>query len=209
MTFDLRPWRHPTGDRWVGPLLPSPYINPAIVYRTVGLSTPTGSRFADDFRYRDGVVGHQLIPGMDGASASAWLFGLQLLNQVLTDGPSRINQYVADLVETLGPRPGEGPSPAHLAGWTWRLDAVGGTVGGRSHHATVTGSGHPGYRATARLAGEAALRLATMGTDQPGGVLTPGACFGPTDLARWRRAGCEFIVGELPRVTTRESQDVR
>jgi short subunit dehydrogenase-like uncharacterized protein len=192
--LDLRPWRHPIDDRWLGPLLPTPFINPAIVYRSAGLSGTPGGWFSDDFSYRDGLIADQLVPGVSGIWASAWLSGLQLMTAVLSDRPSTVNDIVADAVEAFGPRPGEGPAPAHLAGWTWCLDAFGTTVGGHRCRAGVEGSGHPGYRSTAMLAAEAALVLATTDTRDDGGVVTPAIAFRDTPFGRWRRAGCVFRI---------------
>jgi short subunit dehydrogenase-like uncharacterized protein len=192
--LDLRPWRHPIDGRWLGPLLPTPYINPAIVYRTAGLSSASGALFSDDFQYRDGLVADQLIPGVGGIWTSAWLSALQVMSTMLSDRPSPVNDIVADAVEALGPAPGEGPAPAHLAGWTWHLDAVGTTIGGHVGHASVAASGHPGYRSTAGLVAEAALVLAQTGRRRGGGVLTPALALGDTAMARWRRAGCLFQI---------------
>lgn len=192
--LDLQPWRHPVDGRWLGPLLPTPYINPAIVHRTVGLLAGDGSLFADDFRYRDGLVAERLVPGIPAPLTAAWLSGLQVMSSFLGSQSTAIGNAVADGFEAFGPRPGEAPSEAHLAGWTWRLDAVGTTAGGTRCRGAVVGSGHPGYRSTARLVGEAALVLATTARDTAGGVLTPAVAFAGTDLERWRRAGCEFRI---------------
>jgi short subunit dehydrogenase-like uncharacterized protein len=192
--LDLQPWRHPVDGRWLGPLLPTPYINPAIVYRTVGLLAGDDSWFAEDFRYRDGLAAERLVPGVPAPLIAAWLSGLQVLSGFLGSRPSAIGNAVAAGFEAFGPRPGEAPSEAHLAGWTWRLDAVGTTAGGNRCRAAVAGSGHPGYRSTARLVAEAALVLATTEPGAAGGVLTPAVAFAATNLDHWRRAGCEFLI---------------
>ena len=192
--LDLQPWRHPVDGRWLGPLLPTPYINPAIVHRTAGLLAGDGLLFADDFRYHDGLVAERLVPGVPAPLTAVWLSALQEMSSFVGSQHSAIGEAVAAGFEAFGPRPGEAPSEAHLAGWTWRLDALGTTAGGNRCRAAVAGSGHPGYRSTARLVAEAALVLATTGRDSAGGVLTPAVAFAGTDLERWRRAGCEFRI---------------
>jgi len=192
MGLDLQPWRDRIDGRWLGPLLPTPYINPSIVYRTVGLLAEYDRLFADDFSYRDGLVAEHLVPGVPAPLTAAWLSGLQVMSSFVGSQSSAIGNAVAAGFEAFGPRPGDAPSDAHLAGWTWRLDALGTTIGGNQCQAAVVGSGHPGYRTTARLVAEAAVVLATTEGGSAGGVLTPAVAFGGTDLQRWRRAGCEF-----------------
>ena len=192
--LDLQPWRHPVDGRWLGPLLPTPYINPAIVHRTAGLLGDDGPLFSADFRYRDGLVAERLVPGIPAPLTAAWLSGLQVMSNFLGSQTSAIGDAVAAGFEAFGPRPGESPSEAHLAGWTWRLDAVGTTMEGNTCRGAVVGAGHPGYRSTAWLVAEAALVLATTVNDSAGGVLTPAVAFAGTDLECWRRAGCEFVI---------------
>ena len=192
--YDLQPWRHPVDGRWLGPMLPTPYINPAIVYRTVGLLAGDDQLFADDFLYRDGLVAERLVPGVPAPMTAAWLSGVQEMSSFLRGQSSAVVDAVASGFEAFGPRIGEAPSEAHLAGWTWRLDALGTTVGGNRCRLTVAGAGHPGYRSTARFVAEAALLLSTSPGSSAGGVLTPAIAFADTDLARWHRAGCEFLV---------------
>src|SRR5207344_1397243 len=81
--LDLQPWRHPVDGRWLGPLLPTPYINPAIVHRTVGLLGDDCPLFSADFRYRDGLVAERLVPGIPAPLTAAWLSGLQVMSNFL------------------------------------------------------------------------------------------------------------------------------
>ena len=143
--LDLQPWQYPVDGRWLGPVLA--HINPAIVHRTVGLLAG-GGLFAEDFRYRDGLVAEHLVPGVPASLTAAWLAGLQVMSTVLGSQPSAIGNAVADGLEAFGPRPGEAPSETHLAGWTWRLDALGTTKGG---HRVEPQSWAQGTLATARL----------------------------------------------------------
>jgi short subunit dehydrogenase-like uncharacterized protein len=53
----------------------------------------------------------------------------------------------------------------------------------------VTGTGDPGYAATARMLGESALCLAQDGLDVPGGVLTPAYAMGDRLVRRLQAAG--------------------
>ena len=104
--LDLLPWRRPDDGRWLGPSLPTPYINPAIVYRTVGLSAAQTPWFANDFTYRDGLVTDNLMPGVSSSLASAWLSWLQLTQQLVAGQRSPVSNFIADMAEAFGPLSG-------------------------------------------------------------------------------------------------------
>jgi len=84
------------------------------------------------------------------------------------------------LVDRVLPAPGSGPGPkARAAGW-FRDRFVATTSTGATYHATVAGSGDPGYAATAVMLGESVLCLALEGDRLPErtGSLTPATAMG-------------------------------
>ena len=194
LPFDLAPRRHPATGAWLGPLVPSPYINPVIAHRTAALTRNGGAMcFDDSYRFRDGLVTAGLFPAVPDAIAAGWLSAAQAAGSLLTTAPEATRGLVADLMERLGPVPGQGPDDARLEGWSWRLDGRATTVSGRTLDVVVEGEGHPGYRSTGNLVGEAALLLAEGGDDR-GGIVTPAIAFGTTSIPRFESAGVTMAV---------------
>ena len=78
--------------------------------------------------------------------------GAQLLPKVIRSG-------LADALSRFGPAPGTGPRPETLDEWSYRIDVHAVTASGDSADVTVEALGHPGYKSTATLIGEAALEV--------------------------------------------------
>ena len=95
------------------------------------------------------------------------------------------------LLDRVLPKPGEGPSEETRRKGFFRhdLDAV--TTTGAHYTARVSGSGDPGYAATAVMLGESVLCLALDGDRLPtrAGSLTPATAMGPALVERLRTAG--------------------
>ena len=109
---------------------------------------------------------------------------------------------IKQLMEWVGPKPGQGPSEKHLeeSGYTLRMKATsrsGAIVRGRA-----TAHGHPGYRSTAMLIAEAGLLLAGAGAPgcsvlpRQSGFLTPATAFGVGSQPAWARAQMVFTFDE-------------
>jgi short subunit dehydrogenase-like uncharacterized protein len=99
------------------------------------------------------------------------------------------------------PAPGEGPSAEERERGHFEMKLVGeGTSARTGRPATLTGkvsgSGDPGYAATARMLSEAALCLAFDDLPAEGGVLTPATSMGMRLVERLRRGGMTFEVEE-------------
>ena len=77
------------------------------------------------------------------------------------------------------PTAGSGPPPQALDGWRWTVRATAETGDGRRGSASLVGTGHPGYTATAAMLVALGLSLADNETPVGGGVLTPALGFGP------------------------------
>lgn len=198
--FDLRPRRHRGTGAWLSPLFPSPLINPPVLYRSAALLRAAGDPvFAPDYRYREGTVtasmlGRADLPGIAPAASAAMALGqaavtaAQLLPQVVRSG-------LADALARFGPAPGTGPREESLDDWSYRIDVHATTASGETADATVDARGHPGYKSTATLIGEAALALATL-TAPRAGYVTPATVLGVGDLERFEHAGARFSVTE-------------
>ena len=191
--YDLRPRRHAGTGEWLAPLFPSPFLNPPVVHRTAALLRDDGDAvFAPDFRYREGTVTSAMLPGpsVPGAAPaiSATMAASQYLFAAAGRLPAAARDRLADALARLGPAPGDGPRPETLDAWSYRIDARATTSDGGTADAVVEARGHPGYKSTAMLVGEAALALAAA--DGPrAGYGTPATVLGVDDLARFANAG--------------------
>ena len=200
--FDLRPRRHAGTGAWLGPLFPSPLINPPVLHRSAALLRDDGDAlFAADYRYREGTVtasmlGPASVPGLAPAASAAMALGQAAVAgaQLL---PRAIRAGLADTLARIGPAPGTGPRTETLDEWSYRIDVHAVTASGDTADVVVEALGHPGYKSTATLVGEAALALAAMATPRAG-YATPATVLGIDDLERFTNAGARFAVVDRP-----------
>jgi short subunit dehydrogenase-like uncharacterized protein len=196
--YDLGPRRHAGTGEWLAPLVPSPFINPPVVHRSAALLRGDADPvFAPSFRYREGTVTASMLPGpalpgVAPAMAAAMATGNYLL-AAAGGAPRAVRARIADTLTRLGPSPGDGPRPDTLDEWSYRIDVRAVTASGGTADVTVDAQGHPGYKSTATLVGEAALALATLDAPRPG-YGTPATVLGIDDLDRYAHAGMVFTV---------------
>lgn len=180
----------------IAPMTPSPFINPAVIHRTMALTAAARGAAPSPFRYREGMV----IPG--GAAtlplryAAAGAFGAtQAGLRALTRARPSIRGQAAKGMRRALPASGFGPAGERLEEWTWQLSVDARTVGDRYLRVSLDADGHPGYLTTSRMLGEAGLLLAEDGaTPSVAGCLTPAAALGTERLDRFERAGMRFTV---------------
>jgi short subunit dehydrogenase-like uncharacterized protein len=180
--------RHESGRGWTAPFLMAP-VNTRVVRRSNAL---LGFPYGSGFRYDEKMCFPDSVKGM--LMATAVSAGLAAFAGVAAFGPTR-----TFLEQRVLPGPGEGPSEAERAAGFFKL-----TVASRGHsregeltlEGRVEADQDPGYGATSRMLGEAALCLAIDGPtlDSGGGVLTPASALGTRLLERLRRAGMTFSV---------------
>ncbi|MGW6426873.1 saccharopine dehydrogenase family protein [Nocardia sp. NPDC055053] len=176
----------PSLDGWVTTFVMASH-NTKVVRRTNGL---LGWAYGKQFRYREvmnagksaaaplvaaGVAGGLVVGMVSGAVLSRVSVGRKLLDRIL-------------------PKPGTGPSEkARRSGWfTMRTFAH--TSSGAKYQATFSGTGDPGYQATAVLLGQSGLCLAFDELPQRAGILTPASAMGESLTARLREAGMTIEV---------------
>jgi hypothetical protein len=93
------------------------------------------------------------------------------------------------------PTSGFGPRPNRLEGYKWSMTVRARTAGGDTLGGRVSGSGHVGYLATARMIGEAGLLLAEDGaTPAVAGCLPPSLAVGTENLNRFTPADLTFQI---------------
>ncbi len=176
---------------WVAPFFMA-VVNGPVVRRSHAL---LGDGYGASFEYSEEMTFRKGPAGF--AKAYAFMSGLGAFTAA-----AAVPQLRALLGRTVLPKPGEGPSREAIdrGFFKWRIvaetepDATGKSarVVGR-----IEGKRDPGYGATAKMLGEAALCLALDEAElgHRHGVLTPATAMGMTLVARLRRAGMVFEVG--------------
>jgi short subunit dehydrogenase-like uncharacterized protein len=197
--YELAPRRHRGTGAWLGPVFPSPFLNPPVIHRSAALARAAGSGvFAPGFRYREGTVAQSMapMPAVVAPAIAAALAGGQVGFALAARSPAVVRRSVASFMERVGPSAGEGPRPETLDAWTYRLDVRVETRDGRTVDAVVQGEGHPGYKSTATMVGEAALILADPTAPVPAvaGFLTPATALGVDVIDRFEHAGLRVTV---------------
>lgn len=201
--YDLSPRRHGGTGAWLSPLFPTPFLNPPVAHRSAALLRDDGDPlFAPSYRYREGTVTASMMPGPDLPGVAPAMSAMLALGQSAVGAANRlpgwIREGLAEMAVRIGPSSGEGPSADTLDAWSYRIDIRAVTVGGGTADVAVEAVGHPGYKSTAMLVGEAALALAAMSTSPRAGYSTPATVFGVDDLDRFVNAGATFTVIDRP-----------
>ena len=195
--YGLGARRHAGTGAWLGPMVPSPFINPPVAHRSAALLRADGDpTFAPDFRYREGMTTAGVVPGPLAPLAAAALSSFQAGFGLAGRAPAAVRGRIADVLLALGPRSGDGPAPEDLDAWSYRLDVRATTTTGATADVVVEADGHPGYKSTATMVGEAALVLADAAAPLPerSGFLTPATALGTDVLERFAEAGLRFTV---------------
>lgn len=164
---------------WTAPFVMAG-VNRAVVLRSHALRTGGG---AAPLRY-----GERLATGAGlGGRLAAWRMaaGLGAFTAAAAVGPLR-----RLLQRTVLPKPGEGPGREARERGHFEFCLYGAPEGPRVR---IHGDRDPGYGATARMVGEAALALARGDAPVGGGFWTPSTAFGPAFAETLRRhAGVRF-----------------
>lgn len=181
----------------IAPMLPAPFINPAVIHRTAALLASAEGRPAEPFRYREGMA----LDGGAASQAARWaIAGAMSATQVglrgLAHARPAVRRPLASAMARFGPASGFGPAADRLEGWRWTMSVHARTTGGNELDVRIDADGHPGYLATARLLGEAGMLLAEDGaTPERAGCLTPAVALGIACTARFERAGMRVSGG--------------
>ena len=193
--YDLRPRKHPGSGQWLAPMFPAPYLNPPVVHRSAALLRDSEDPiFHPDFAFREGTATDTTVPRPAAGAAAAALSVLTTGMAALGRIPEGAREPVTKWLLAAGPKSGDGPRPEDLDAWRYRLDILATDVRGARLEAVVEGDGHPGYKSTATMVGEAALALAdpAAGVPDGAGFLTPATALGLGTLDRFDAAGLRF-----------------
>lgn len=180
----------------LAPMVPAPYINPAVIHRTAALRAAEDGGDAKPFRYREGVAlpakGASLPLSLGIAGA---LSGTHAGLRAMSRAPVSARRRLGGALRSILPGAGYGPAPDRLEGWKWRMSIEARTTRGHEVEVEVDSEGHVGYLATARMMGEAGLLLAEPGaTPERAGCLTPATALGTDCVKRFERARLRFSV---------------
>ena len=162
-----------------GPVPPVAFLNPPIVNRTAALlAAERGVAYhpaiyveGEDLGPTGGVRGRwrQLKAAVKG--------GLQRTMVLVTRLPLSVRRWLAARLRKRLPKAGTGPADSYLRDWDWTVQARATTQAGAVGTATLTGSGHPGYTATAAIIVEVGLSVVHADTPRTG-CLTPALAIG-------------------------------
>jgi len=188
--------RSNAGGGAIAPMVPSPFINPPVIHRTMALTAAARGAAPSPFRYREGMV----IPG--GAAtlplryaAAGALGATQAGLRALTRARPSIRAQAAKGMRRALPASGFGPAGERLEDWSWQLSVDARTADGHHVRVDLDADGQPGYLTTSRMLGEAGLLLAEDGvTPTQAGCLTPATALGTERLDRFEKAGMRFKV---------------
>ncbi len=164
------------GGRVFGPVVPVAFLNPPIVYRTAALLAAERRTPASFAKYREGVdLGPSAgFRGFGRRVAGAFKGLVQTLFVAATRLPLPVRRAMGQLLGKFLPAPGSGPSGRYLTQWKWEIEANAKAINGRTGSSLLSGSGHPGYTATASIIAEVALHIAKRNrTESRSGCLTP------------------------------------
>ncbi|MEV6257724.1 saccharopine dehydrogenase family protein [Nocardia sp. NPDC051929] len=176
----------PTLRGWVGTFVMAPH-NTKIVRRSNGL---LGWVYGKNFRYREVMhAGDSPAAPLIAAAVTAGIAAGMAAGAVLSR-----SAMGRKLLDRMLPEPGTGPNDeARAEGW-FDMKTFARTSSGAVYVATFSGTGDPGYQATAVMLGEAGLCLAFDSAQLPrlAGVLTPATAMGDALSDRMRAAGMTF-----------------
>ncbi len=161
-------------DSWIAPFVMEA-INTRVVHRSNAL---LGQPWGQDFLYDEAVMTGRGSKGRRRARRTA--LGQSLMKLGFALPPTRW------LMSLFLPSPGEGPSPEMQRTGYFDLVFVGHTSDHQTMRTTLYGERDPGYGATARMLGQAALCLRddVSREEKPGGFWTPAAALAEPLMAR-------------------------
>lgn len=168
---------------WTAPFIMAA-INTRVVHRANALA---GYPWGREFRYDEAVL---TGPGFGGrAKATTLALGMGAFALGAALAPTR-----AMLKRMVLPKPGEGPSKQQREAGFFNIVVAGETADDRRLRLRVCGDRDPGYGATSRMLGEAAVLLGETSREAtPGGFRTPATALGEALRARLaEHAGVTF-----------------
>jgi short subunit dehydrogenase-like uncharacterized protein len=171
-------------SQWTGPFVMAA-INARVVRRSNALA---GYPYSREFSYDERLLTGD---GLRGKSRAAAIASSSAVTPIVM-GISPLRKLAARVL----PAPGEGPSPSAQRRGHFEIFFHGSSNNtGNTIKTRVSGNRDPGYGATSRMLGEAAVCLARDELDCPGGIWTPATAMGDKLMKRLQKsAGITFEV---------------
>lgn len=190
-TTRQRPVMRPVYDRdaraWAAPLIMAA-IDERVVHRTNAL---VESGYGVEFTYNEALLTGRGIVGRGRAYALSAALGAFMASVSFKATRRLLERFVL-------PAPGQGPGADKREKGCFDICFYGHTADNQTVGASVCGDRDPGYGATSRMLGEAAMCLARdVNDDMPGGFLTPASLMAePLTKCLERYAGITFVTSE-------------
>jgi len=187
----FKPYRLDDGTA-VAPMFPTPFLNVPVILRTAFLQAKKGG-FSSKFHYKEGTDADFLGLGRSGVWFTAAALGISNRSTASIFGglAKVVRPLTLRLLEILPMAWLSGPTEDAQENMPWSIEAKALDANGHYATAALDGRGHPGYRATARIAAEIGRALVEQ-TIEPGdaraGFITPSVALG-TRLGSLHRAG--------------------
>jgi hypothetical protein len=187
---------------WLAPLLPTPFLNPAIIHLTGAQLTDGPGAYAEDFTYREALDVSASLSGSRVASltplpARLGARGCAALSRrvaaLATGGRSVGDRATLALLRALATHASEGPRESSLDEIHYRIELCARSDSALAARAMVDGRGHPGYRSSPNIVAEVGVLLAREDAlPERYGVLTPASALGTGVCDRLAPAGLTF-----------------
>lgn len=198
----------------LSPMLPSPWLNPAVIYRSQEIlrtnKTKTEGSKTDNtekesskkestqgFHYKEGMDTSGLFPGdklLKPAVALGAAATMQAAEAMLKLPIAAPRKLVGKIMEVIGPAPGDGPKPDRLDLWSYSITFHATDDDDNEKTAAVIGVGQPGYKSTADMIGQVGLLLGAEDKRLPqrAGFLTPYTGLGLDVIEEFSKARLIF-----------------
>jgi len=177
-------------DAWIAPFVMSA-VNERVVHRSNALAN---NAYGANFSYNEAMLTGQGWNGRVKAYSLVAGLGAFMLAAVTKPVSKLMERYML-------PKPGEGPTPEQQRSGRFDLRFIGKSDAGQSLRIKVTGDRDPGYGATGKMLGQAALSLVLdhhkngEKTGRNGGFWTPATMFDERYVERLKQhAGIGFEV---------------
>lgn len=167
-------------DRVLAPAVPVPFLDPPTVHRTAALLAAEAGAAHRPATFREGVdsgpaKGLAALPVLLGAGLGSVVQFFLLLT---AKSPRLLRRAVAAGIRRSAPAPGTGPTGHQLTDWRWEVRAEAFADTGVKGTATLSGTGHPGYTATAGIVLAVAHAMLRPEEERRSGCITPALALG-------------------------------
>jgi len=189
--------RRSRDGEWLGPLMPTPFLNPAVMALSSQRLEEGPGGYAPGFRYRESLnlsasLGSSLLGKVAAKGSSALARRLDAMPR-RQQTPS--DRFILAALDALAPAAGLGPRRSALDSIDYEIELRASSSSGLHGKGKVHGKGHPGYRSAANILAETGIGLACDETlPERYGVQTPASALGWGFADSLASAGLHFEI---------------